>query len=297
MFAVVMTFGFISCSSDDDEPEAPSELVTPTLPTSNGWSGDFENGVAKFADLSESDDPEEGMTYMAFSFKDGICTDGVVNIVMPSEEYAKGLEQMLKSGIWNGDDEEDYIMASAVFHMNCSVMKAVSRADMIMGQMPINVSRKGKVVYQTIPNIKGLTGIEVRNAVKLWNDGDYTPTKVVFGKYENGVYTCSNTMGIGMDYHIDTKFNADGYCTKYVTTLTFASQGWAQMMYDQLNENIQDDEDIYVSLFGKKPVLTLNGRTVVLEAVISENVRKSDVEDLIIALDWHMNRPILWDIF
>lgn len=302
MFATVMTFSFTACSSDDDDdPSVPGELVTPAVPAASGWSGDFENGVAKYADLSEYD-PEEGQAYLAFSFKEGICTDGVVNIVMPNEEYAKKAEQMLKSGTFmndddDDDDDEDYGRSASVFKFSRAAMKAVSRADMGAETLPLNVSRKGKVVFMAIPNIKGLSAADIQNAVKLWSGGDYTPTKVVFGKYENGVYTCSNVMGIGMNYRIDTDFNAGGLCTKFTTTLTFTSRGWAQMMYNQLNENIQSDEDVYVDLFGKKPTLTINGTTVVLDAVIYGDVKKADVEDLIIALDWWMNKPILWDMF
>lgn len=300
-----MSFGFVACSDDDnDSPSVSGDLISQTPPTTNGWSGDFVNGVAEYANLSnyESGDP---VAFLAFSFKDGVCTDGVVNVVMQNEATAKILADMLKSGVWDedydDDDDDDYYYYRSLAptlkvtrKMMCVASKSRSDAE----ALPINVSRQGKVVYIQIPNVSGIPADDIQKVVAYWDGGSYsgyTPNKVLFGKYENGVYTCDNMMGIGMDYRIDTEFNEAGFCTEFLTTLTFTTSGWAQAMYEQLKESI--DEQFYQSIYGDSPKLNINGKKVTLEAVIVDDIDQANVDAFIAAIDWINNRPVLWSLF
>lgn len=316
-----MSLGLVACSDDDNDelsvhPSVPGELVSPTVPTTQGWSGDFQNGVAKYVATDDYDD-EEPIAYMAFSFENGICKDGAVNVVMPNENDAKLLEDMLKNGTWaedvdDDDDDDDYYCdydfysdGFSSFHDICSyssflksnhkITKVVSRASQ-SEVLPINVYRKGNVVYMSIPNISGLTAEEVKGAIDLWSyNGVYVPAKVVFGKYENGVYTCDNMHGIGLDYRIDTQFDNNGVCTKFLTTISFPYRGWAQLYYEEWTESFAT-QNYYYELFGM-PTVTINGNKVSIEAVIVGEPKQSDAEKYIIAIDWMNNCPILWELF
>lgn len=294
-----------SCSNDgDDEPGISSNLTSGTMPSKTGWSGNFDNGVATYTD-SNHNDPDEVLAYMAFSFKDGICTEGVVNLVLPSEATAKQLADIMNSGDWSDlDEDDDYddddtrsTGEKSIFEIKCTraLLKTATRSD--AESLPINVSRDGNVVYMVIPNIEGLTSDDIKTAVSAWTTGDYPSDKVMFGKYEDGVYICNNMRGIGMDYRIDTAYNSNGFCTKYTTTVKMPTNAWAQVMYQSLYEDIQYNKNQYLQIYGGLPELTISGSTIVLNAIIKGDLTEPQIFSMIVAIDWMNNSPILWDLF
>lgn len=294
-----------SCSKDsDDEPSGSSSLTSGTMPSKTGWSGNFDNGVATYTD-NYHNDPDEIPAYMAFSFKNGICTKGVVNIVLSSDAIAKQLADAMNSGDWSSlgddDDYESYgtrsVDSKSIFEIKCTraMLKGNTRSD--AESLPINVSREGNVVYMVIPNIEGLTSDDIKTVVKAWTTGNYPSDKVMFGKYENGVYTCNNMRGMGMDYRIDTEYNSNGFCTKYITTIKMPTQAWAQVMYQSLYEDIQYNKSQYLQLYGALPDLSISGTSIVLKAVIKGDLTESNIFAMIVAVDWMNNSPILWDLF
>ena len=78
-FVMMLGFfvGLTSCESSDPSLEAEDGLVSETVPTQKGWSGSTENGICTYA--PEVGDDASG--YYAFSFKDGVCSDAVYNML------------------------------------------------------------------------------------------------------------------------------------------------------------------------------------------------------------------------
>lgn len=302
---IPMSIVTTSCSKDgDDEPGVSTNLTSATMPSKVGWSGNFDNGIATYTDNNHND-PDEIPAYMAFSFKNGICNKGVVNLVLPSEAIAKQFAEMMNSGDWSGleddDDYDDYSTRSSVsksiFKIECtrSMLKSATRSN--EESLPINVSRDGNVVYMVITCVEGLTSDEIKTVVTAWTTGNYPSDRVMFGKYENGVYVCNNMRGIGMDYRIDTSYNSDGFCTKYTTTVKMPTRAWAQVMYQSLYEDIQYNKTQYLQIYGGLPELSISGTTIILDAVINGDLTESQVFSTIVAIDWMNNSPILWDMF
>ena len=96
--------GLTSCESSDPSLEAEDGLVSETVPTQKGWSGSTENGICTYA--PEVGDDASG--YYAFSFKDGVCSDAVYNMLFDSEVEAKiFVETVNKGNLGIDEDEED----------------------------------------------------------------------------------------------------------------------------------------------------------------------------------------------
>ena len=118
LFMSVCMVGFTSCSYDDDAPTGG--LVSSEIP-SVGWSGSTDNGIATYRPDTEED---EITCYYAFSFENGKCKDAVFNMVCENEAMAKYLTQMLTSGEWaEEDDDEEYSMSQ--FTKNPVLMQAL----------------------------------------------------------------------------------------------------------------------------------------------------------------------------
>ena len=86
---------------------------------------------------------------------------------------------------------------------------------------------------------------------------------------------------------------ADGYCTKYTTTLTLPDKNWAQVFYDTYEEQMWDFEQ----QFGQRPDLKLDGNKMILDAVIAGEVSREQIEQTIYSLDWINNRPLIFSLF
>lgn len=300
---VVSLLFFTSCKSVDDKEELDvnvdtKDLVTGNVPKTQGWSGNSENGVWKYA--TDDYDAEDINTYFAFKMNNGTCEAGVYNVVMPNANMAGQLAKMLNDGTWIEDFEDDSDDYSTKYRASANmvgkVIRFISRTYSSRSQivLPIKVRQEGKVVYVTIPNIKGLSSDDIRTIVQYWNGNSYElPNKVLFGQYENGVYSCKNMHCMNIDYFVTTQFNGNGLCTKYVTKISLPTSAWAQFYY----ENLEDTLDEYEIQFGKRPTLTINGNTVTLDAIIIGDVTHEDVDLMIYYLDWANNCPFLFSLF
>lgn len=298
--ATVCALCFTSCKDDDPKDPDPNAggLVSDKVPA-EGWSGNADNGILKYS-LGEADEDEPN-TYYAFNMKDGVCESAVVNVVMPDANIAKQFAKILNDGSWvnygdDEDDEDDYYAPRHSFDMTLAVMKrALSiRATRANLALPIPVKQSGKVIYVSLPNMKGLSDSDLRTVMEVWNGyASEIPDHVIFGKYENGTYTCSNMHGMNIDYVVNTQFNTAGHCTKYVTRITLPTEGWAQFYYEVYEEQISDFE----MQFGQRPDLSISGKTVVLDAAIVGEVSRADVDAMICTLDWLNNRPFVSDLF
>ncbi len=305
--AAVSALCLTSCKSGDeeDDPIRPEvkDLVSADVP-SYGWSGETGNGILKYSPSEY--DADEANAYYAFKMEDEVCESAVLNVVMSSVSEARQIARILNDGTWVGydddDDEEDYRTAPSTLNrfrfidMTAAVMRHIGRANATRAglTLPIPVQQEGRVIYVVLPNVKGLSVADLRMVMDIWNgNSSRIPDHVVFGKYENGTYTCSNMHGMNIDYVVETKFNADGNCTKYVTRITLPSEGWAQFYYDVLEEQTDDFE----IQFGRRPDLMLNGKTVELDAVIVGDVPRSQIDMMIYALDWLNNRPFISNLF
>lgn len=294
--SMILALGFTSCKSDDvDYPELTpddKELINPAVPA-EGWSGNTENGVLKFAPEQYDEDAN---TYFAFNMKNGVCEKGVINVVMPSATQARQIAAMLNNGTWaEEDDDEDYEAdyQAASFDMTTALMKKISRANASRAGiiLPIPVQQEGKVIYVVLPNAKGLSATELKMVVDLWDgNSSITPDRVIFGTYSNGVYTCNNMHGMNISYRIETEFNAAGFCTKYLTKITLPNEDWASFYYDVYEEQMWDFEQ----QFGQRPELSLNGNTVTVNAFIVGEISQSQIEATIYTLDWMNNCPFVY---
>ena len=299
--------GLVSCKSDD--PDVGSivsnkEMISPDIPAKTGWSGSTRDGIAKYVPAGDEDDYDEPDGYYSFEMKDGICESAVYNLVMESAMEAKTLASMLNSGKWVDTDHDfDPDFASTRSGLMPKVYDMAKRA-MVPATMtvstrsplvlPIPVRQEGRVIYMVIPNVKGLSMSELRTIVEYWSgQSEKMPDHVIFGTYENGIYTCENMGGMNMKYVVTTAFNDRGLCTKYVTAITLPNEGWAQLYYATYDAQLDDFEE----QFGKRPELTLEGTTVMLDAVIIGDVTKAEVDAMIYSLDWLNNCPILYSFF
>lgn len=300
----MLMLAFTSCHSGDDDDFEPIDqgdkaLVNADVPN-EGWSGDSDNGILKFAPSEY--DSEEPNAFFAFRMKNGVCENGVLNIVMENSSQAKQLAQMLNNGTWvDLDDEEDDECyrskgESRSFDFTKVLLKCISRSNASRSgfTLPIEVKQDGKVIYIFIKNAIGVSASDLKNAVELWcGNTMIVPDRVIFGTYTNGVYTCKNMHGMNIDYVVDTQFNTFGYCTKYSTSISFPTENWAQFFYESLMEDYQD----YEQTFGESPQIRKDGKTVVIDAVIIGEISKTQVDAMIYALDWINNRPILLGLF
>lgn len=302
--ATALSVGLSACSDDDDDkdPKDPSgtdkELVSDNVPQA-GWQGDAANGIITYSEGYEEDDIN---SYFAFDMKNSVCQSAVYNVVMESASQAKQIAKMLNDGSWaNIDDDEeddDYDYAPAknrrlAFDIANSIKRIAKGMSTRANTLSIPVEQDGAVIYIALPNMKGVAIEDLRDVMALWYDTEYiVPDRVIFGKYENGVYTCSNMHGLDIDYRVETKYNADGYCTKYTTTLTLPDKNWAQVFYDTYEEQMWDFEQ----QFGQRPDLKLDGNKMILDAVIAGEVSREQIEQTIYSLDWINNRPLIFSL-
>lgn len=306
--AALLTLGLSSCKSgDDDEFKVPEELkalVTDNVPKSEGWTGNSENGVLKY--MPEEYDDEDFNSYFAFDMHNGSCETAVYNVVFPKESFARQFAKMLNDGSWiDDDDDDDDYYDDDNYRSLKSVATSSTKAKTILKSLrkatrandltlPIPVKQTGKIIYIVIPNIKGISAADLRTVMNYWTGNSFRePDRVLFGKYENGIYTCNNCRGLNMDFLITTQFNAQGFCTKYETSITMPTTAWAEAMYEEYEESMWE----YEEKFGKRPTLTLNGRTVTLDAVIQGDITHAQIDSIIYALDWINNCPILFQLF
>lgn len=307
--ATLLALGLTSCHSGDDddyfEPLNPEdkELVSSNVP-SEGWSGDSQNGIFKYAPAEY--EPEDINSYYAFNMKNGVCQSAVLNLVMESATQARQLAQILNNGTWantDDDDDDDYDdgeyksrPGNRPFDMTRSSRRLVDRVYKSRSgvSLPMPVQQDGKVIYIVLPNFKGLSDIDIREVMELWNGNYYiVPDRIIFGKYQNGVYTCNNMHGMNIDYKIETGFNSDGFCTKYTTSVTLPTESWAELYYEMYEEQMWDFEE----QFGQRPDLQLNGNTVTLDAIIIGDISQAQIDAMIYALDWLNNCPFLYRFF
>ena len=304
---MALALGFTSCGGDDDNdgPDNPGSddksLVSSNVP-SEGWTGNSNDGVLKYAPSEY--DAEDINAYFTFSMKGGVCEKAVINVVFEDASQAKQIAKMLTDGTWaeyDDDDDDDYSYSqspavSRAFTMTSSIIKRTSRASAQNSdvRLPIPVQQEGKVVYVVIPNLKGLSASDLKAVVEIWSgNASSAPDRVIFGKYSNGVYTCKNMHGLNIDYVIETKYNSNGFCSKYTTTITLPTENWAKFFYTAYEDQMDDFEQ----QFGQRPDLSIKGKTVTIDAFIIGNVTEEQVDSLIYTMDWINNCPFFFQIF
>ncbi len=287
-------------------------MISPALPESFEWSGASSNGIAKYVPRTAYE-IEDAEGYFAFKLKDGICESAVYSCILESSKEAQYFANVLNNGTWlsdmDDDDDDDndddfyYVSKSTsrsfkpmIFDMLKKTMRNIqvessTRASLLL---PIPVHREGNVLYMVIPNVKGLSMDELKTVMDIWCGNSTTiPDHVIFGTYKNGVYTCDNMRGMNIKYVITTASTEDNICTKYTTSITLPSEGWAQVYYQTYLEQLDGMEQQY----GHRPDLSITGTTVILDAFIEGDVPMEYIESVIYSLDWLNNSPILYALF
>ena len=308
--ALALATMLTSCHSDDPDegqvlPTVDNELIAPT-PPAGGWTGSASDGILKYAPCDYTDE-DDFNSYYAFEMKNGICETAVFNVVMPDAMTARMIAQRLNSGTWVYDEDDDYdddyyylsTRASdtrVVYDMLARALRPAgtvtpTRATLTL---PVPVNQSGSVLYVTLPNMKGLTSGNLHTVMEVWTgNASQIPDHVIFGTYENGVYRCSDMLGVGISYLIETEYNQAGYCVLYRTSITLPNEGWAELYYAQYEEQMADFEQ----QFGQRPELKRNGNTVILNALILGDFTHETIDEMVYALDWINNRPILFEMF
>lgn len=299
--AMFTTTALVACSSDDDDENgggngggAPSELIFTNV-SNAGWSGNLQNGVVTYVPyiVDEEDAEDEWQPYYAFNFSNGICQDAVFSLIFPNEEFAKYMANLFQSGEWatmdeDDDDYDDYDDYSYARKIQSRV-KTMTRAttDLNVRDLALPVKRNGRVLYITIDCLKGKSGSTLQNIIIFWLTGEGTP-EIVMGNWDDakGRYTINNVFGLGINYVINTTFE-ESILTEYVTTMTFPNNTWANMMYEQLEEQNQQ----IGSIFGLYPEAEINGNVVSENAAIYGEVTKAQTMELIADIDWSFSRP------
>lgn len=292
--------GFTACSDDDDPTQGVEDgLVSETVPSTEGWSGSLENGIATYTSSGYYD--YDG--YYAFSFKDGICGDAVFNMICESEAEASYLCNLLNNGSFDDLEIESYTkMAPETSILSQSLKQlelvkkmfakgqASTRADLL----GISCSQSGKVVFFKLECFRNKSGEVVRTAINAWEsnlDISSLPDSPLFGTYDRntGKYVNNNIMGIAnTKYEISAQFSGD-MLTEFVTTLSLPNATWAALLEETFNEQAEE----YIDIFGEAPEISHNGNTVTVKAIIVGEVQREFVEQYIVLLDIIMNRPIV----
>ncbi len=304
--------GLVSCNDDDEEEEGISKptsgLVSSSIPA-EGWTISAADGIATYRSADGYDEDEEFACYYAFSFENGTCTDGVYNVVCESESMAKYLQQMLSSGAWayeeDDEEEEDYVRAQHFIGQNAMLKQAIlktvasnaalTRASNAMG---ITCTQEGKIVYFSIEEVKGLDAEDVEYVVKAWDTGldvDNLPSEPLFGTWSEstGIYESSSIYAIpGTSIKIETGFNSSDILTKYTVTYTFPNKAWAEAIEEELREEMQ----IYENYMGIELVtsISLNDSVITVDELYleSSNITKDYIVNMIIAMDILNAQPI-----
>lgn len=314
------TLSLASChSGDDDDNDSNNseikDLVSSKIPE-EGWSGNATNGILTYTP-DEDADSDEPVGYFSFKMQNGVCENGVYNVVMPNSAQARKLANMLKNGSWaededfgfDDDDDYDYYdqdeyyyskprrgLCPKVFNFltNDFAHFKFTNSTRSSLKLVIPVQQEGRNLYVALPNIKGLTQEELEAVMEYWEGYSYkAPDRVLFGTYENGTYKCSNLRGLDMTYVIDTKYDAQGYCTMYRTSITLPSKDWAELYYMQYQEQMDQLEQ----QFGRRPSLKKDGKTVIVDAIIEGDFTHEMVDQMVYTMDWMNNCPILFNLF
>lgn len=306
----VMMFGFLvsltSCESDEPSLEAEDGLVSETVPTQKGWSGSTENGICTYAPETDVDDISG---YYAFSFKNGVCSDAVYNMVCDSELQAIAVVEMINKGEFDYDEDEDISGYSAIAKSPALALSArqleLMKKIMLENQQTtradftgITCSREGKVVFIKVDCFKNKDGETIKKVVEIWDTElyyDNLPDAPVFGTYDKaaGKYTLKNILGIdGSTYEINTSFEND-LLKSLSTSVTMPTESWAQMLEASLREEFSG----YQEIFGQEPEINRQGKKITVNAIVSGEVARETVENYIIVIDIMMNKPFFASMF
>lgn len=301
--------GLSSCSDDDDEGDrSTTGLVSPTVPSA-GWSGSTANGICTY----RSDDINDELScYYAFTFENGICTDAVFNVVCENEAMAKKLSQMLNSGEWIEEDDEDYsisllknernpILTQALHYSKAIKSTAKDTRAVAANVMGITCTQEGKVVYFKVEAVKGLDGEDVKYVMKAWDTGldvNTLPARPIFGTWDEatGKYTSNSINAVpNTKVEIETAFDSSDILIKYIATFTLPNATWAEMIEESLREQAEGLKE----LGGIELEITRNGN------IVSANNRNIEIAKttkdylikMIVAMDILNARPIGTAIF
>ena len=307
----LLAVGFMSysCSEDDDNDGGGStgnnsgktEVVVSQKPA-EGWVGSFENGLCTYT--PESYEEDEYSQCYAFNFSNGVCNDAAYNVIFENSSTAKIYADMLNSGKWayEDEDEEDYYSKTRTINnaiINLDILKALRKAIPTNGTrangLSFNVSRKGNVIYLSLDNYKKLTAEDVKYAIDV-NNGEITvPDHFTFGTWDSakGTYTCNNIYGLGVKYVVNVAFDNNRTVTSYKTLLTFPTTEWAMVMEEMLVEQSYE----YIQMFGQAPAINRNGKNITIDAIIIDSVSEENIVKYLILLDYVNNRPLLSSMF
>lgn len=300
--------GLSSCSNDDEGGRPTTGLVSPTVPSA-GWSGSTDNGICTY----RSDDINDKLSsYYAFTFENGICTDAVFNVVCENEAIAKKLSQILNSGEWAEEDDEDYsmsllknernpILAQALHYSKAIKSVAKNTRAVAVNVMGITCTQEGKVVYFKVEAVKGLDGEDVKYVMKAWDTGlniNTLPARPIFGTWDEatGKYTSNSINAVpNTKVEIETAFDSSDILIKYIATFTLPNATWAEMIEESLREQAEGLKE----LGGIELEITRNGN------IVSANNRNIEIAKttkdylikMIVAMDILNARPIGTAIF
>ena len=307
MMLLIAAFGFYSCSSDDDNTTPPfGGVVTPPADNTPGWSGDFENGTATFTFEKEDygyDDEEESdvvCDFYTFEFENGICTDAKYCIQFNSRATANLYAYMLTTGAWASfDDEEDdeddyyddeddyyddedyypYMPMSGNIKSIKKVASKIAQTRAGYADMAMTVYVFNDMVYIPLENYKGKKALVIRNGISTVVN---VPEEFIYGEYdsEKGEYICNNAFAVtcnGKDiqYKVNMTFTPERYVNSYLTTLTMPNTAWAMIIYDLLQDDVEDIR----STFGVAPILTIEDNVVKLKAVTRYDIENPELAE------------------
>lgn len=195
--SVALCAGFVSCGNDDDD-DINSGVVTPDVPSHEGWDNVTDDGIMKYVVNAPDYDDEDFGSYFAFDMAAGHCGEASYSVVFESDRQAKQIAQMLTSGSWaeDDDDDDDYDYAKAPKSgaarkisglVNAGdIAKAIktARATRATGfVVPCHTS--GRVVYVMINNFYGANVDDIRDVINYWEENGYynTPDRIIFGDW------------------------------------------------------------------------------------------------------------------
>lgn len=315
--AVMLSFNFSSCSSDDDDDATggsssnAGSVVIPEVPD-EGWSGNMKDGIATYCPEGQYVDEESGLngSCYAYEFSNGICMSSAYNVICSSDYYAKVYAELLNSGAWadfgeDYEDDEDYYYMPEQRTMgiiNYNTLSFIKKqfASLLSTRagnsaLSFNVKRKGNVIYIELDNFVGRSAADVKYAVDVWNGNVTIPNRFVFGSWDakKGVYECRNLHGMDIDYRVDIKFDSERYVRSYITTMTFPTAEWAQIMYDSLLESQYD----MIEQFGAAPDVTISGKVIRVDAVIVDDVPEDYIVSYLMLMDYANNVPLIASVF
>lgn len=303
-------FSLTACGDDDEggnggntgggSGKPTGELISTNIPSQTGWSAVNANGICTYLpyDLVAYPD-DEYAAYFAFAVSGETCNEAVFNMVCNSEAMAKYLEQMLKSGEWAEEDDEDYAARMRAPHnsfpkvqalLHTRTLKAtVKKMRAANNGLGLARNRNGRVVYFTIDALRGKPMSDVKMATKVWyEDMDVSeiPARPIFGTWDDaaGRYFSNSIYAIpGTSLEAKAKFNAQNIVTDYTEIWTFPNTMWAAAM----NEVIMDMATDWKDLLGADVTVTLNGKAVVVVFNNPEvaNISKSVLLQAIVLVD------------